>query len=147
MFRRRKIFLHCLTALCLCVACLEAQMVPDAPVHNFKLPMFADNGYKSWDLQGRQGIYVNAERIDILGMKLRVFSGDSALRLETYIESPKATVLVCRKQGAGKSEVLIKGPNYTIIGRNWTWDGNTRTIKVREAVRVTFTGEIDYLLK
>ena len=122
-------------------------MVPDAPVHNFKLPMFADNGYKSWDLQGRQGIYVNAEQIDILGMKLRVFSGDSDLKLETYIESPKATVLVRRKQGAGNSEVLIKGPNYTIIGRNWTWDGNTRTVKVREAVRVTFTGEIDYLLK
>lgn len=147
MFQRRKIFLHCLIALCLSVACLEAQIVPDAPIHNFKLPMFADSGYKSWDLQGRQGIYVNAGQIDILGMKLRVFSGDSDLRLETYIESPMATVLVRRKQSAGKSEVLIKGPNYTITGRNWTWDGNTRTVKVMEAVRVTFTGEIDYLLK
>jgi len=147
MFQRGKTYLYCLTALCLCVACLEAQMVPDAPVHNFKLPMFGDNGYKSWDLQGRQGIYINAEQIDILDMKLRVFSGDSAMRLETSIESPRATILVHNKLGGGKSEVIIKGPNYIIIGRNWTWDGNTRTVKVRKSVRVTFYGEIDYLLK
>lgn len=134
-------------ALFICAVNLPAQMLPDAPVHNFKLPMFAESGYKSWDLQGRQGIYISAEQIDILDMKLRVFSGDKNLRIETSIESPTASVYLRRKQSTGNDVVIIKGPKYKILGRKWFWDGNTRTVKINEAVRVTFTGDIDFLLK
>ena len=45
-------------SLIFCVtASLYSQMTPIAPIKNFRLPRFGDNGYTQWMLQGEQGIY------------------------------------------------------------------------------------------
>ncbi len=31
---------------------LVAEMIPNAPVENFRIPMFNEEGYRSWDLRG-----------------------------------------------------------------------------------------------
>ena len=64
----------------------------NAPVSEFSLPKFGENGFKAWDLSGKSGRYVSNERIDIEQLRLRLFSGDEAARVEVTIESPQAVV-------------------------------------------------------
>ncbi len=129
------------------VSVLEARLAPDAPVLDFKLPIFGQNGYKIWELRGREGRYVNEERIDITGMELRLFSGDADLKVHTTIESPAATMLVSQSQALGQSEIKITGNQFQIEGEDWKWTGSTRTVNVDKNVRVSFRQQLAGILK
>jgi hypothetical protein len=124
---------------------LFGQMVPDAPIQHFTLPMFGDNGYKSWELRGLKGHYLSPEQAMVEGLELVVFSGDATMLEENRIRSPKALIHFDTQRAEGESSLFVVGPGYEIQGRNWTWDGVDRKIIVREAVRVSFAGSVDIL--
>ncbi len=126
---------------------LFAQIIPDAPVIDFKLPMFGENGYKIWDLQGDEGRYINAGRIDVINLKLRVYSGDESLALDTTIESPKAIMLIRRNRALSNASIRMLGSNYEIMGSDWIWEGSNRTLKVKKNVRVNFQDRLTDILK
>jgi hypothetical protein len=121
------------------------QMVPDAPIQHFRLPMFGENGYKKWELRGLKGHYYSEEEAVVEGLELLVFSGDETLKVENRIKSPKATINLKKSLAEGESSIFVVGPGYEIQGRNWTWDGSNRKITVRESARVSFAGSIDIL--
>lgn len=122
------------------------QIVPDAPIVNFRLMMFGENGYKIWEMRGEEGHYISEEQIDVLGLTIRLFNGMEDLRVETVIESPFASMFVEEKKAAGVSELRITSANFHVEGKNWTWRGHKRTIEVREAVEVIFREEIADIL-
>lgn len=124
---------------------LLGQMVPDAPIQHFTLPMFGDNGYKSWELRGLKGHYLNADQALVEGLELVVFSGDADMLEENRIRSPKALIDFETSRAEGDSSLFVTGPGYEIQGRDWTWDGVDRKIIVRQAVRVSFAGRVDIL--
>lgn len=126
---------------------LFAQIIPDAPVIDFKLPMFGESGYKIWDLQGDEGRYINAGRIDVINLKLRVYSGDESLALDTTIESPKAIMLVRRNRALSNASIRMFGSDYKIMGSDWIWEGSNRTLKVKKNVRVNFQDRLTDILK
>ena len=39
---------------------------PNAPITNFKLPLFNDAGYRTGYLRGDQGIYINSSQVSYL---------------------------------------------------------------------------------
>lgn len=124
---------------------LSAQMVPDAPIEHFSLPMFGDDGYKSWELRGLRGHYISEEEALIEGMELVIFSGDAQLLEDNRIRSPKATIFLKEARAESESSLFVVGPGYEIQGRDWTWQGRERKIVVRKAVRVSFAGSVDIL--
>ncbi|NDV63250.1 hypothetical protein G0Q06_12360 [Puniceicoccales bacterium CK1056] len=124
---------------------LLGQMVPDAPIQHFRLPMFGENGYKSWELRGLKGSYLSDSEALVEGLELVVFSGDEFVFEETSIRSPKATIYLKEARAEGDSSLFVLGPGYEIQGRNWTWEGSKRKITVRESVRVSFSGTVDIL--
>ena len=124
---------------------LFAQMVPDAPIQNFRLPMFGENGYKHWELRGLKGHYYSEELALVEGLEVVVFSGDEAMWEENRIRSNMALIHLKQSTAEGESSLFMTGPGYEIQGRNWTWDGKQRKIVVREAVRVSFEGSVDIL--
>lgn len=124
---------------------LFGQMVPDAPIQHFRLPMFGENGYKSWELRGLKGSYISDSEALVEGVELVVFSGDEAVREDTSIRSPKATIYLKEARAESDSSLFVLGPGYEIQGRNWTWEGSQQKITVRESVRVAFNGSIDIL--
>lgn len=124
---------------------LSGQMVPDAPIEHFRLPMFGDEGYKSWELRGLRGHYINENEALIEGLELIIFSGDEAILEENRIRSPKATIYFGDARAESDSSLFVVGPGYEIQGRDWTWEGRERRITVREAVRVSFAGSVDIL--
>jgi hypothetical protein len=128
-----------------CALGLSGQMVPDAPIEHFRLPMFAENGYKSWELRGLRGHYLNAEEALVEGLELVVFSADAAMLEENRIRSPRARIQLKQARASGDSSLFVTGPGYAIQGRDWDWDGGLRKIVVRESVRVSFAGDLEIL--
>ncbi|MGJ8651290.1 MAG: LptA/OstA family protein [Opitutaceae bacterium] len=125
-----------------CLQTLSAQMTPNAPVKNFRLPRFGDNGYTQWVLQGGEGIYDNAEQTRIKDMALRVYSGDERMALEMSLDSPEATLRVAENRAFSDSTIVIVGANFRISGVGWTWDGETKEIEVLFDTVVEFTQAI-----
>ena len=123
----------------LCVCTLQAQMTPSAPVQNFRLPRFGDNGYTQWVLQGGKGIYDSAEKIRIEEMALRVYSGDERMALEMTMDSPEATLLTKENRAVSDGPITIVGANFKVSGVGWTWSGVTKEIEVKFDVVVEFT--------
>lgn len=109
-----------------------------APVNDFSLPMFGPDGYKTWDLSGKQGRYVNQNQIDIDGLKLRLFSGDEKGRVEVVIESPKAEVDPKAGKASGPDFLYVNGPGYSVTGRDWFWNEKTKYLEIKKDVQVTF---------
>ena len=150
MFRLRRIFrlpsLWLATLLTIAGGLiLSAQMVPDAPIEHFRLPMFGEDGYKSWELRGLRGHYIREEQALVEGMELVIFSGNEALLEENRIRSPKAMIYLKEARADSDSSLFVVGPGYEIQGSDWSWDGKNRKIVVRDAVRVSFAGSVDIL--
>ena len=126
---------------------LVAEMIPNAPVENFRIPMFNEEGYRSWDLRGAKGTYVDGTHVDVIDMKMRVFSGDEENKLLTEITSPTATVLIAENKAIGRNTILISNKDYRITGQHWTWDGNNDSFAIEGDVVVTFFEGIGDILK
>jgi hypothetical protein len=143
-YRSSRLFL--LSASCTLAGLgMLAQMMPDAPIQHFRLPMFGEDGYKSWELRGVKGHVQSEEEALIEGMELVVFSGDEAMWEENRIRSPRARIRLEESRADGDSSLFVVGPGYEIQGNNWSWIGLERKIIVRDAVRVSFAGTVDIL--
>ncbi|WP_269523674.1 LptA/OstA family protein [Coraliomargarita parva] len=130
-------------ALSLCLAGgLVAQMTPNAPVKNFRVPRFAENGYTEWVLRGGQGIYDSAEQVRIEDMALRVYSGDERMVLEMTMDSPAATLRLQENRGFSEAPIEITGTNFKISGKGWDWDGTTKVIRIMDEAKVEFTQDL-----
>lgn len=138
----RRLPLLCLLAGWLVVS---GQMVPDAPIEHFRLPMFAENGYKKWELRGLRGHYLSETEALVEGLELVVFSGDETVAEENRIRSPRARIFLEEARAEGDSSLFVTGPGYEIQGQNWSWDGGERKIVVRKDVRVSFAGSVEIL--
>lgn len=121
---------------------LIGQMVPDAPIEQFTLPMFGEDGYKSWELRGFRGHYLGEDAALIEGMDLISFQGGEALDEDNRIRSPRAHVDFAKSEASGESSLFVTGQGYEIQGRDWTWYGKERKIVVRREVRVSLSAEI-----
>ncbi len=121
------------------------QMVPDAPIEHFRLPMFGENGYKTWELRGFRGHYLSEREALVEGLELVVFSGDEKVAEENRIRSPRARIFLEKARAEGDSSLFVTGPGYEIQGQDWSWDGAERKIIVRKDVRVSFAGSVDIL--
>lgn len=125
---------------------LLGQMVPDAPIEHFRMPMFGTDGYKTWELRGLRGhVLGDGERALVEGLELVVFSGDADMLEENLIRSPKAMIYFEASRAEGDSSLFVVGPGYEIQGRDWTWEGREQKIVVRDAVRVSFAGTVNIL--
>ena len=114
-------------------------MTPNAPIKNFRLPRFGDNGYTMWMLQGDQGIYDKDEQVSVKQMAMRIYSGDERMALELSMDSPQGTLLLQENRGYSESPITIVGANFKISGIGWKWSGDTKEIIVKQDAVVKFT--------
>jgi len=128
-----------ITALCCLTASLFGQMTPNAPIKNFRLPRFGDNGYTQWVLQGAQGIYDSDEQVRVKDMAMRIYSGDERMALELSMDSPEATLRLQENRAYSEGAIEIVGANFKISGIGWEWSGETKEIVVKHDTSVKFT--------
>jgi len=117
---------------------LWAQMTPNAPVRDFRMPRFSEDGFTQWVLTGGTGIYDSEEQVRVEAMALRVYSGDARLAKELSMESPAATLRILENRAFSDTSIRIEGENFEISGVGWTWDGTNKLIEVLSEVEVKF---------
>lgn len=115
-----------------------AQMTPNAPVRNFRMPRFSEDGYTQWVLQGGRGIYDSESQVRVEDMALRVYSGDERMAQELSLESPAATLRIQENRALSDTSIKIVGEHFEISGLGWTWDGTTKVIEVLSEAEVRF---------
>lgn len=114
------------------------QMTPNAPVRNFKVPNFGENGYTQWVLEGGKGIYDSEAQVRVEAMALRLYSGDARMALEMELESPKATLRLQESRAFSAAPIRITGSSFEIEGRGWSWTGADKEIIVEHDAVVAF---------
>lgn len=120
--------------------CCASQFSPDAPVVDFRVPFFGDDGRRIWELSGARGVYVSESEVQVEGLKLEVFDPDDPAKIQTTIESTSATIDPRARIARGPDYLLISQPEggFSVVGRQWTWDGNSRSVAIGDDARVTF---------
>jgi lipopolysaccharide export system protein LptA len=126
---------------------LNARLSPHAPVREFKLPRFAENGYTDWVLQGSSGHYVSPELIHISDMALRIYSADERMLRELALESAFAALHLQENTAQSTSPIRIEGNHFKVGGIGWNWDGTVGAIEVLSDVTVDFQQSITPALR
>ncbi|OHE71160.1 MAG: hypothetical protein A2007_04625 [Verrucomicrobia bacterium GWC2_42_7] len=111
----------------------------DKPIKNFKTLMFNDKGYRSWEISGREGLYINDNLVEIKDMHLQTFHGDQQGTLESTVLSPTATLFVKEHVMQGEKEIKILGQDYSVEGEDWKWNGSQKKFWINKSVKVEFT--------
>ena len=125
----------------------HAQMTPDAPIQNFKLPMFNRAGVKVWDLRGDEAKYLGQDQVDLFKMHLKIFQNDGSGAVRLDIESPHASVLVNEHVVSGPDSIHVVNPDFEISGRDYTVRGREQSVTVRSDVHVEFKTKLEDILK
>ncbi|PWM30871.1 MAG: hypothetical protein DBX55_03935 [Verrucomicrobia bacterium] len=108
---------------------------------NFELPSFDDkSGRKEWELFGDKATYVDESRIDIDGMRLRLYDADAKSRMRAEITSPLARVNPSTKAVTGQSPIGVKADEFSLSGSRWDWDGAKKIVRVFGDVKINFFG-------
>lgn len=129
--------------------------LPEAPIWQFRLPLFGQDGYKRWDLEGREGHFSGNEgRLEVKGMRLRVFTAGASQQLEATLESPQATLFPKSRKAEGSEYLFLTTPHYTVVGHGWRWEeidhGTAQPmyrVVLESDVRVVFKDSLDRVFK
>lgn len=120
----------------------------NAPVKNFRLPVFDESGHRQWDLLGSEALYVGRNEIRVQDMTLRTYTPADPLNPRMLIQSPAALIRPQDGVAEGPGYLYITEANntYFIIGRDWRWDGKGQRVRIGSDVRVTFREKLDQVL-
>lgn len=130
--------------------CFALAQTPNAPITNFKLPLFNDDGYRTGYLRGEQGIYLNTSEIRILGMELSQYSGDENDAVIGSMESPEALFHYDengRSAASGPGSIKIENDTFVLTGEDWIWQEQNNRIVINKNVKVIIFDQIGSLIK
>ena len=135
-----------LAGLFMAASTLRAAIMPDAPITDFRLPMFdAVTGKKTADLSGATALFRSPIVIEFKDFTLSLYRADGGAQLE--IQSPNATVFTQESVAVGSDTIRVRAPDYEITGRDWRWNARDNEVAIRQNVRVTFNARLMSLLK
>jgi hypothetical protein len=141
-------------ALCAAVALLAslpgaaAQDIGSAPpARNWTLPLFTKEGFSQMTLRGDEVRPITADRIDISGMTVTVYSGDARAMVDTVLSSPEATFLISEKIARGDQSVRLVRDDVEVTGESWTYFYNEKKVLIARNARVVFHAAMPDILR
>ena len=123
-----------------------APIATRTPVKNFRLPTFTREGYRSMLLQGTEA-RVGGDRVELTGMNLALYTGDSRNTVETIILSPAAVAELDANYIRGDDTVRFIRDDLEITGTGWTYDHRQKKVSIIRNSRVVFRAQMPDLLK
>ncbi len=139
-----------LGAVCLWCAAARAQApAPSAPAPavNWVLPIFTDKeGYRSMTLRGSE-VRPTGKNIAVTDLNITIFSGDEKAHVDTILLSPEAMFFPKETRASGDKAVRVIRDDVEVTGVGWTYDHATKKVSLQHNVRVTFTAQLNDILK
>jgi hypothetical protein len=120
----------------------------DAPIKNFKLPMYTvPDGYRAWLIRGTEAHIRGANDIDVSELTLTVFTGDAREKIETMILSPSAHVAPEDQTATGTTGIRVINDAYEASGDGWHFDHKANKVSIDRHVKVVLHGALKGFLK
>ena len=123
------------------------QMNPGAQVIRFKLPIFNEEGYRSWYLRGERGTYVSETQVKIDDMLVSQYTGDEEGRRIATLTAPEAVFHFDTTTAYGPGELAVSTDNFEVTGKDWIWRGEDKEITLNQDVKVVLKQGIGDILK
>ncbi len=98
-------------------------------------------------LRGDEVRPISADRIDISGMIVTVFSGDAQAKVDSVISSPEATFMINEKIARGDKSVHLVRDDVEVTGDDWTYFYNEKRVLIARNARVVFHAAMPDILK
>jgi hypothetical protein len=128
----------------------SASIIANAPVKNFRLPSFNDDGHRTSLLRGGEARYISATQIDVLELNYTQFLGDGSTRSQNILLAPSASVLLQEKDRfvvSGREAVRLISDQLEASGRDWLYEHAAKKLLLRSEVRVIFRQPLGDILK
>jgi hypothetical protein len=120
-----------------------------APVENFRIPVFSDDGFRLWFLRGSAIQPLGNDQVEVKDLELTAFSGDARDRVESVLLSPVARVDTAKRVASGESTIRVidYAENLEGTGTGWSYDQKQKRVSIKKNANVTFRAELKDLLK
>jgi predicted phosphodiesterase len=129
----------------LCAWAQEAPVAP--PARNWTLPLFTKEGFHQMTLRGDEVRPVSADRIDVTGMNVTVFSGNADAKVDSVLVSPQATFLLNEKIARGDRAVRLVRDDVDVRGEGWNYSYNEKKVLIFRHAHVVFHSALPDMLK
>jgi hypothetical protein len=141
----------CLVAVVALVACVAKTPAEDAPIappaRNWTLPLFTKEGFRQMTLRGDEVRPVTADRVDISGVSVTVFSGDAAAKVDSVLSSPEATFMINERIASGDKSVRLVRDDIEVTGEKWTYFYNEKKVLIARNAHVVFHAAMPDILR
>jgi len=129
----------------LCAA--ELPTPTTAPAVNWVLPLFTDKeGYRSMTLRGSE-VRPSGKSIAVTDLSITIFSGDAAAKVDSILLSREAQFFPKENRASGDQAVRYIRGDIEVTGVGWNYDHTSKKVSLRENVRVTFSAQLNDILK
>lgn len=125
----------------------QAQVTATAPVKNFRLPTFTDEGFRHVIIRADEARLPDPARIDLVEMELTLFTGRADEQIEAMLAAPSATFFPHKLFATGGETVRLERSDLTVTGADWSYDHKARKIVIKRDAHVIFRSAIGDILK
>ena len=118
-----------------------------APAQNWVLPLFTDKeGFRSMTLRGSE-VRPSGKSVAVTDLSITIFSGDEAARVDSILLSPAALFFPREKIARGDKAVRWIRDDIEVTGVGWSYDHAAKKVSLQQNVRVTFSAQLNDILK
>lgn len=144
----RRLTLPFFAALTLaCTAPAGPAVTATAPVKNFRLPTFTDEGWRRLMVVAAEARLPDPARVDLVEMELTLFTGRADEQIDAMLAAPVATFLPEKQFASGPESVRLERSDISVTGTDWSYDHAARKTVIRRDAHVTFHAALGDILK
>ncbi len=123
------------------------QISAPAPVRNFSLPFFNDEGNRTLLVRGNEAILTDPRKPRFADMTVTMFAREGANQVESVLLSKAATVDTTTRVIEGTDTVRFVREDIEVTGEAWRYEHSARRIVIQRNARVVFRAELPLLIK
>lgn len=129
------------------LAAQDNRVSTSAPVQDYAVSFFSDEGYPRVRVVGESADLADASKVRLTGMELILYSGLADRSVETHLASPAAILEPESEFISGPDSVKVVRSDVEVEGYDWSYDHQERRIRIRRQARVVFKTPLDGLLE
>ncbi len=136
---------HC--SLVIPAALSAPQVTATAPIKNFRLPTFTEEGHRHVMLVAEEARLPDPSRIDLKEMMLTLFTGDASEGIDSLLAAPSATFIPATLFASGSETVRLERSDLTVTGADWSYDHPAKKVVIKRDAHVIFRSPLGDILK
>lgn len=122
------------------------QATATAPIKNFRLPTFTDEGFRQTMIRAVEARLPSAERIDATELELTLFTGDAADEIDAMLAAPVASIFPKKQFASGPDTVRLERIDLTVTGADWSYDHAAQKIVIKRDAHVILRAPLGDIL-